>query len=223
MEINKSINNNNNNELRNFLSVEDKMFNEDFLMNKYFNILFFDDRDSKMLNDKILQLQKHVSLMNLSDIEITKLEKNFFSLIYKEFTNKTNEICLVSNSLSEESRSQLLMNLSRLVSELLEKKISTSLISKHIQHLINQLILVQDISIRSNNIYLNIDLIIFVLENTHYDSSYKVSIFNRLLKNIKYLKINDFLRFLAYLDERSSKNNNFSSIILLKPSLSEAI
>ena len=115
------------------------------------------------------------------------------------------------------------MNLSRLVSELLEKKISTSLISKHIRHLINQLILVQDISIRSNNIYLNIDLIIFVLENTHYDSSYKVSIFNRLLKNIKYLKINDFLRFLAYLDERSSKNNNFSSIILLKPSLSEAI
>ena len=71
MEINKSINNNNNNELRNFLSVEDKMFNEDFLMNKYFNLLFFDDRDSKMLNDKILQLQKHVSLMNLSDIEKT--------------------------------------------------------------------------------------------------------------------------------------------------------
>ncbi len=204
----------------NKISPGKNIIDREYLINKQFNVLFFDNEDLDHLNlllDKVIESVKLFHQQKDLDTTLTLLERDMYKVLYEEFKHKTNKICLVTESTVhiKHKRYLLLVKISELVENLLKYNINSSLISRFVQHLIDQIILIQDISVRDCNIYLNENLVIYVLENTEYDIPYKNSVFNRLLANLKYMKFTDFLGVLSYLDRKTVTDTNFSSKINL--------
>lgn len=188
------------------------------MINNRFNVLYFNNEDLDQLNISLSKIIDNVKILNQhKDLEqaMILLERELYKLLYMNFKDKTNHICLVTESTThiKYKRYLLLMNISQLVENLLKYNITSLLISRIMQHLIDQIILIQDLSVKDSNIYLNENLVIYVLENADYDVAYKNSIFNRLLANLKYLKFTDFLEFLSYIDRKRITDSNFSSKI----------
>jgi len=204
----------------NKISPGKKIIDREYLINKRFNVLFFDNEDLDHLNSSLDKVIENVKLFHHQkdfDQALTLLEREMYKVLYEQFKDKTNNICLVTESTVhiKNKRYLLLVKISELVENLLNYNINSSLISRFVQHLIDQIILIQDISVRDCNIYLNENLVIYVLENTEYDIPYKNSVFNRLLANLKYLKFTDFLGVLSYLDRKTVVDTNFSSKIFI--------